>query len=78
MRLPSNDVVKFVRDTVLFLLGVGGVVNEFFIQAQPNPVILTATLPFLFGPAVLHFTEGGKQSQRPPDSSEPSSPAPRS
>jgi hypothetical protein len=70
MRRPSPETVQFLRDTILFLIGCGVAINEFFLHKQPNPVALGAAVPFLFGPAVLLATGFTKSSSEPPASPE--------
>lgn len=48
---------KRVRDTIIFLVGVGGCINELFFIAQPRPAALVFLASLIGIPFVLSADE---------------------
>ena len=59
MHQPSDRVVRFGRDLVIFMIGVVGAVFQLFILPHPDQIALGAISLFLFGPAALQWGRVG-------------------
>lgn len=61
-----NRYDKRVRDSIIFMVGVGGVINELFVENEPRPAALVFLASLIGVPFVLSADEK-KSLPAPPE-----------